>query len=100
MIVVHAVLRSKPERRAETVAALRALQEATLANDDGCLHYAFCADITDDCLFTCVEEWRDMDALRAHLAAPHMNDPASPLADTTIGDEQIRVFHAEPTSLA
>jgi quinol monooxygenase YgiN len=99
MIVVHAVLRSRPERRTDTVAALIAMQHATRSADDGCLHYSFVVDLEDDCLFTCVEEWRDMAALEAHLASPHMAALDSLLSETTVGPAEIRVFEAVPTQV-
>ncbi|MEQ4209174.1 putative quinol monooxygenase [Actinopolymorpha sp. B17G11] len=99
MIVVHAVFRSRPERRTETIAALIAMQHATRSDDSGCLHYAFVVDLEDDCLFTCVEEWRDAAALEAHLASSHMAALDSVLADSAEGPAKIRVFEATPTEI-
>ncbi|MET9020649.1 putative quinol monooxygenase [Actinopolymorpha sp. NPDC004070] len=99
MIVVHATLRSRPDRRVDTVAALIAMQHAVRTNDDGCLHYAFVADLEDDCLFTCVEEWTDLDALHEHLASPHMAALDSVLADSAEGPADIRVFEAVPAQI-
>lgn len=95
MIVVHALSRSKPAHRAEVAAAMLELQRATLAADDGCLHYRFVAELDDDCRFTCVEEWRDIDALRAHLAAPHIATYRSAVDGLMDGDTELRVFEAE-----
>lgn len=99
MIVVHAFLRCKPDRRDETVAALKEMRWATLANDEGCLHYAYVSDLEDDCVFVCVEEWRDMESLRAHIASPHMAALSAVLAETAEGPEEIRIFEATPTQL-
>jgi len=99
MIVVHAVLRSRPERRADTTAALISAQRTTRTNDRGCRHYAFVVDLEDNCLFTCVEEWESMAALQAHLASPHLADLDAVLADTAEGPAQIRVFESEPTAI-
>jgi len=94
MIVVHALCRSKPERRAETVAAMLEVQRASLEHDAGCLHYRFVADLEDDCQFTCVEEWEDADSLRAHLDAPHLDVYRAAVADTLEGPSELRVFEA------
>ncbi|MGH8794157.1 MAG: putative quinol monooxygenase [Stackebrandtia sp.] len=99
MIVVHVQLRSKPERRAETVSALRQMQQSTRDNDAGCLRYAFSVDLDDDCLFACVEEWSDMASLRAHLAADHMAGPDAALGETLAAPADIRVFEASAVSL-
>lgn len=99
MIVVHAFLRCKPDRRTETVAALKEMRRATLVNDEGCLHYAYMADLEDDCSFVCVEEWRDMESLRTHIDSPHMAALDAVLAETAEGPEEIRIFEASPTEL-
>jgi quinol monooxygenase YgiN len=99
MIVVHAVMRSRPERRAETRAALVAAQRATRDSDAGCLHYAFVVDLEDDCLFTCVEEWESMRDLEAHLASPHLADLDAALVGSTEGPAEIRVFDSERTRI-
>lgn len=99
MLVAHSVFRSRPDRRAETVAALVAMQHATREVDTGCLNYAFMVDLEDDCLFTCVEEWRDAPALEAHLASPHMAALDEALARTAAGPARIRVFEATPTEV-
>jgi quinol monooxygenase YgiN len=98
VIVVHAFLRCKPGRRDETVAALVEMRRATLA-ESGCLHYAYTADLEDDCAFVCVEEWRDLESLRAHIASPHMAALDAVLAETAAGPEEIRIFSATPTEL-
>ncbi|GAA5027557.1 putative quinol monooxygenase [Actinopolymorpha pittospori] len=99
MIVVHAVLRSRPERRTETVAALIAMQHAVRSADEGCMYYAFVADLQDDCLFTCVEEWTDMKALQSHLASPHMRALDQLLSETAEGPAEIRIFEAVNTEI-
>lgn len=99
MIVVHAILRSKPEHRRETAEALEAMQRATNAQDEGCLHYAYLQSLTDPDEFTAVEEWRDLDALRAHIASDHLAQLDETLERTAAGKATIRVFEAEPTEL-
>jgi quinol monooxygenase YgiN len=99
MIVVHCHLRSRPERRAQTIAALVAVQRATRERDEGCLHYAYLADLEDDCAFTCVEEWSDPEALRRHVDSEHVRALDAVLAETLEAPEQIKIFTADPTRL-
>lgn len=99
MIVVHAIVRSKPERRAETKAALAEMQRAANELDDGCLHYAYLQSLTDPDEFTAVEEWRDAEALGRHLRSAHMARLDEVLAETAAGKAVIRVFEARPTAL-
>jgi quinol monooxygenase YgiN len=99
MIVVHAILRSKPERRAETAEALAEMQRATNELDEGCLHYAYLQSLTDPDEFTAVEEWRDEEALRAHIGSSHLARLDEVLERTAAGKAIIRVFEAAPRGL-
>ena len=46
--------------------------QAASRRDDGCLHYGYYTEITDPLSFVAVEEWRDEEALVAHLRQPHV----------------------------
>lgn len=98
MIVVHTRVRCHARHRDAFIAILQQLQDAT-RREDGCLEYSYVADLDDDCLFVGVEEWRDEAALRAHLAAPHMNDPDSRFDAYSREPETVRVFTAQPLDL-
>ena len=71
MVIVIARFRPRPERRDEFVALLEEVQAAS-RRDDGCLHYGYYTEITDPLSFIAVEEWRDQEALAAHLRQPHV----------------------------
>jgi quinol monooxygenase YgiN len=45
--------------------------EAT-RSEDGCEHYAYAVDVSDPNLLHISERWRDVAAIEAHMAAPHM----------------------------
>ncbi|WP_415647133.1 putative quinol monooxygenase [Stackebrandtia soli] len=92
--MVHVTVRARRDRRDEAIAALRRMQESTRRFDAGCLGYAFSVDLDDDCVFRCVETWRDIAALRAHLHADHMREPDAVLEETTTGPAAITVFDA------
>lgn len=80
MIHVLAIITAKPGRREEVLAAVRANMPAVHA-EDGCIEYGPAVDaeglggfqkpLGAD-TFVVVEKWRDIDALKAHAAAPHM----------------------------
>jgi quinol monooxygenase YgiN len=72
-IIVVARVRCRPEQRANLVALLERLQEAS-RRDEGCLRYGFSATIEDDDAFVAVEEWANRDALAAHLRQPHISE--------------------------
>lgn len=95
MIVVHAFLHSRPEHRASFAQTLRELQAATLERDAGCLRYVCSADLADPDRFVCLEQWTDMDSIRAHLAAPHHVAADAHLDRWRARPAEIRVFTAE-----
>ncbi|CAN5241791.1 hypothetical protein BH20ACT5_BH20ACT5_02640 [soil metagenome] len=99
MIVVHAFARCRPDKRDTLVAALRAAQQPTRA-EDGCLEYQFFASIDDDTSFVAVERWRDLAALQAHLQTPHIADLIGVLSDTLVEPFSIEAYDATPVELS
>ena len=80
MIHVIAVITAKPGLRNTILDALRANVPAVHA-EDGCIEYGAAVDAEAALpiqtkygadTFLVIEKWRDMDALKAHAAAPHM----------------------------
>jgi len=80
MIHVVAIITAKPGMRESILQAFRANIPAVRA-EDGCIEYgpaidadgvgSFQAKVGPDA-FVVVEKWRDVAALKAHAAAPHM----------------------------
>lgn len=99
MITVHAIVHAAPEHREAYLEGLRGLQASTLANDAGCLSYQFYASIDDEHTFVCVEEWTDMEALRAHIEAPHHVAASAALDEFRAGPGELRVFESHPIDL-
>lgn len=71
MIVVTVTIDTQPGTLAKLKTAIEALETATRA-ESGCIDYAFSSEINAPDRVRVVERWRDVDALKAHLAAPHM----------------------------
>src|SRR3954451_19434100 len=71
MVIVIARFRPRSDNLDEFVAILGDVQEAS-REDDGCVNYGYSRGIVDDTEFVAVEEWRDMEALEAHLRTPHV----------------------------
>lgn len=42
--------------------------------EEGCLHYAYAADLFDPCLIRISEKWSGPEALAAHMEAAHMDE--------------------------
>ena len=47
------------------------MEQAT-RREQGCLKYAFSVDVTDPGMVRVTERWESLDAIKAHLASPHM----------------------------
>jgi len=79
MIDVIATIRIRPGGREEFLEKFKINVPNVLA-EDGCLRYqpsidaksGLAAQETDANTVTIVEQWESLDALHAHLAAPHM----------------------------
>jgi len=97
MIHVVAIITIKPGLRETVLAAFRANIPAVLA-EDGCIEYGPTVD-TDDVgsfqakigadAFMVIEKWRDVAALKAHAAAPHMVAYGAKVKDMLAG----RIVH-------
>ena len=70
MLVVLSGATAAPGRRDDLAAAAREMAAATRA-DDGCVSYAFAADVEDPDRVLGIEVWRDRTALDAHMAHDH-----------------------------
>ena len=95
MVIVIARFRPRPERREDLVALLEEVQAAS-RGDAGCLHYGYYTEITDSLSFIAVEEWRDRDALAAHLRQPHVARLIAALPE--LGDEGLEIAAHEVAS--
>ena len=79
MINVLASVNIKPGKRPEFIKLFKANVPNVLA-EAGCIEYAPTIDVTpalprqivDDNVVTIIEKWESLEALQAHLVAPHM----------------------------
>ena len=97
MIHVVAVITAKPGMRENILVHARANLAAVRA-EKGCIEYGpavdaptvgpFQTNVGPDTIFV-IEKWADADALKAHLATPHMAAYAAKVKDLVAG----RVIH-------
>ena len=71
MILITVVIDTQPGSIGKLKDAIAALETATRA-ESGCIDYAFASEINAPDSVRVIERWRDVDALKAHLQAPHM----------------------------
>jgi len=93
MIHVIASITLAAGRRADFLKEFHALVPLVKA-EAGCLDYGPAVDVASgipvqgalrDDVVTVVERWKDLDALRAHLAAPHMQSYRGKVKDLVLG---------------
>ena len=71
MITILFHMTVKAEREDEWRELLTHLTSATRAEDDGCLHYEYYRRLDSPREYVLYEQWRDADALAAHVARLH-----------------------------
>ena len=100
MIHVIASIQTVPKRRDDVLTLFRALVPQVLA-EAGCIEYGTAVDLDNVLdgqpvarpdMVTVIEKWQDPAALRAHLAAPHMQKFRDSMIDLVSGVE-IRVLN-------
>ncbi|VGO11534.1 putative quinol monooxygenase YgiN [Pontiella desulfatans] len=80
MVHVIAFIKVKPEHREELIKIFNANVPNVLA-EDGCIQYTLTTDTDsgigiqqrDETILTVIEKWESLEALQAHLEAPHMD---------------------------
>jgi quinol monooxygenase YgiN len=87
MIIVLVEVGVKDGASAAVRDAVSRMEQAT-RKEPGCISYAFSTDISDPNTVRVTERWKSVDALREHMAAPHM------------AQFQKDVMSLQPTSLA
>lgn len=71
MIVVNAVIASTPEDIAALQSAIHQMEIAS-REEHGCSDYTFSVELNDPSVLRITEKWHDVDALKTHMATPHM----------------------------
>ena len=93
MIHVIATIELVPGRRDEFLAEFRKLAP-TVRQEQGCIEYGPAVDAASDIpqqarkgddTVTVVEQWESIEALKAHLAAPHMQQYRERVKDLVTG---------------
>jgi quinol monooxygenase YgiN len=98
MITVTVHIPDKPQHAADFISHMHALAPVVRA-EQGCLTYNLYTDpYRPDMLFM-YEEWQDMDALRAHLEQPHMNEHRRTTKDWLAGDVTLHTTRSTPVTL-
>jgi len=95
MIHVIATITTRPGQRDAALTALKEIAP-TVLKEAGCIEYGAAVDVPSGIpdqpapradSFTVLEKWESLEALHAHLAAPHMADYREKVKDIVAGVE-------------
>jgi len=101
MIIVIATITCQPGKRADYLAEFAKLVPEVL-REDGCIEYGPTIDVPtdlpnqnrDEDRAVIVEKWESVDALKAHMVAPHMVAFRPTVKDFVVGSELRILEHA------
>ena len=99
MIVVTSTFKAKPGMRGKVLEIVRPCIEAT-RKETGCMRYELFMASEDDVTLQFIEEWADIEALRAHMASPHLveyRERRKGFVEEEGG--VLKIFEAAPVSL-
>ncbi len=74
MITVVAKNFVRPDEAARYKELAKQLEALTNQNDAGCILYRLYQDMNDPTIFVFIEEWQNMQSLKAHFEAAHFTE--------------------------
>jgi quinol monooxygenase YgiN len=98
MIVVTSTFKSLVGKREQVIEFARPCVEAT-RKEKGCVRYELFVSSEDDVTLQFIEEWTDLDSLRAHLKSPHLAAFKEKRKDIVEEGGILKLFEATETSL-
>ncbi|MDR2179759.1 MAG: antibiotic biosynthesis monooxygenase [Synergistaceae bacterium] len=98
MIVVTSTFKSLPGKREKIIELARPCIETT-RKEKGCIRYELFVSGDDSVTLQFIEEWTDLDSLRAHLKSPHLAAFKEQRADSVDKGGILKVFEAKEVSL-
>lgn len=91
MILVLGTVRIDPDRL-ETARAVMERMVAASRAEDGCITYSYAQDLLDPHVVHVIEKWRDMPALEAHFATPHLAEWRATWDEIGVSERNLRLF--------
>jgi quinol monooxygenase YgiN len=98
MIVVTSKFRTKPGKREEVAELARPCVETT-RKEKGCVRYELFLSCEDGVTLQFIEEWEDIDSLRAHLKSSHLTEFKAARKEIVEEGGLLKIFEAKETSL-
>lgn len=73
MKIITVFFSAKPERRTEVIQLCKSMINPS-RNEPGCISYNFYQDLSDENKFFFFEEWKDQQAIDAHVKTNHYKE--------------------------
>ncbi|MDR1875857.1 MAG: antibiotic biosynthesis monooxygenase [Synergistaceae bacterium] len=99
MIVVTSTFRAKSGKRGEVAGLARPCVEET-RKEKGCVRYELFLSSEDEVTLQFIEEWTDLDSLRAHLKSPCLAKFKEAREGLVEEGRVLKIFEARETSLS
>lgn len=99
MIIVYGIIDTTSESIAALTEAITKMEKAT-REEAGCIDYTFSVAISDPQCIRISEKWESVEALKAHMGAPHMAEFQQAIAANPPRSADIKFFQAEEISLS
>jgi quinol monooxygenase YgiN len=98
VIIVYGIIETTSESIEAMTEAITSMEKAT-REEPGCIDYTFSISISDPNCIRVSEKWESVDALKAHMGAPHMGEFQQAIAAHPPRSAEIKFFEAEEISL-
>ncbi len=99
MIIVYGIIQSTSDDIAALTDVISTLEQAT-REEAGCIDYTFSVAISDPQCIRVSEKWESVEALKAHMVAPHMAEFQQAIAAHPPRSAEIKFFEAQEISLS
>lgn len=94
MIIIHAQVATEPGTAAALKAAIAAMERASRA-EPGCIDYTFTTALNEPTTIRIFEQWRTIDALKAHFATAHMTEFNAAMQKHPPKGIEVKMFEAK-----
>jgi quinol monooxygenase YgiN len=98
MLVIHASMPLKPERRDEALDQIADLAETVREEEDGVLDYRATTDVNDPNVVRFLERYEDEQALATHSQTDHYQAFAEALPGWLAGEPEVLRFDVDEMS--
>ena len=94
MIVVNAVVKSTSKDIVAMQNAIGAMETASRA-EEGCDDYTFSVELNDPTALRITEKWHSVEALKAHMATPHMAEFQKAMGNNPPSSLEVKFYEVQ-----